>query len=62
MAYLEVTHEAIKNALFQINPDKSLGPDGFNVGFYQRNWDIVSQDTCTVIRNFFITAKLLKEV
>lgn len=31
----------VKAALFQMNPDKSLGPDGFNLGFYQKFWDIV---------------------
>lgn len=26
----------VKQALFQMHPDKSLGPDGFSLGFYQK--------------------------
>jgi len=32
----EVTREGIMAALFQMNPEKAPGPDGFNLAFYQR--------------------------
>lgn len=31
----------VKEALFQINPLGSPGPDGFPIEFYQVHWDII---------------------
>ena len=31
----------IKEAVFSMHLDKSQGPDGMNLGFYQAYWDIV---------------------
>jgi hypothetical protein len=31
-----ITKEELRQALFQMQPDKSPGPDGFNPAFYQR--------------------------
>lgn len=30
--------------LFHIDVDKALGPDGMNLGFYRRFWDICKKD------------------
>jgi hypothetical protein len=38
------TKEELKEALFQMNPDKALGPDGFNPAFYQHFWDLCGND------------------
>ena len=32
----EVTQDEIQSALFQMNPEKSPGPDGFNCGFFAK--------------------------
>ena len=48
-----VTREEIRGTLFQMNPDKALGPDGFNPGFYQKNWELIALDLCKVILYFF---------
>ncbi len=38
------TVEEVKNALFSMHPDKSLGPDDMNPAFYQKFWDVVGND------------------
>ncbi|KAL5541131.1 hypothetical protein UlMin_043417 [Ulmus minor] len=35
------TAEHIRCALFDMNPSKAPGPDGFHAIFFQKNWDIV---------------------
>jgi hypothetical protein len=37
------TNEEIDNALAQMHPLKSLGPDGFGVSFYQHHWEIIGE-------------------
>jgi hypothetical protein len=39
-----ITKVEIQQALFQMHPDKSPGPDGFNPAFYQRFWEQRSDD------------------
>lgn len=58
----EVTDEEIQSNMFQINPDKAPGPDGFNARFFQLNWDTVGLDVCNDVRDFFIHQKLVKEL
>ncbi|PNX99600.1 ribonuclease H [Trifolium pratense] len=36
--------EELRQALFQMHPDKSPGPDGFNLAFYQRFWAMCGDD------------------
>lgn len=38
------TDSKIRVAVFSINVDKALGPDGFSAGFYQSFWDIIGAD------------------
>lgn len=38
------TLEEFRCAVFQMYPDKSPGPDGFNPAFYQRFWNEVGED------------------
>jgi hypothetical protein len=39
-----ITKEELKEALFQMHPDKAPGPDGFNPAFYQHFWDLCGSD------------------
>ncbi|GAU37962.1 hypothetical protein TSUD_269770 [Trifolium subterraneum] len=39
-----ITKVEIQQALFQMHPDKSPGPDGFNPAFFQRFWEHCSDD------------------
>ncbi|XP_021889917.1 uncharacterized protein LOC110808658 [Carica papaya] len=43
-----LSSEEIKQTVFRMHPDKSSGPDGMNLAFYQNFWHIVGTD---VIRN-----------
>lgn len=56
----EVTELQVKNALFSIQAEKALGPDGFNAKFYQANWDVVGQDLRTLVKAFFSSGHLLR--
>ncbi|XP_031105595.1 uncharacterized protein LOC116010359 [Ipomoea triloba] len=50
--------EEIKQALFDMDPCKAPGPDGFTAGFYQKAWDIVGKDLINFALNFFETGTL----
>lgn len=36
--------EELKEAVFGMESNKTAGPDGFNIEFYQHFWDIVKND------------------
>lgn len=60
MAQVEV-HE-VKKAIFSMHSDKSPGPDGMSPGFYQKFWNIGGDDLVKVVRNFFTTGTLEKDI
>ena len=41
---LPFSKEEFKEAIMQMHPDKSSGPDGFDPAFFQRFWDLVGDD------------------
>nr|GEY40675.1 hypothetical protein [Tanacetum cinerariifolium] len=56
-----VTNEEIKSAMFSIGDDRAPGPDGFTSAFFKKSWNIVGDDICKAVRDFFSNGKLLKE-
>ncbi|XP_074266041.1 uncharacterized protein LOC141588501 [Silene latifolia] len=56
------TVEEIKHSIFSIPKSKSPGPDGFNSQFYRDAWEIVGEEVCVAIANFFSTGKLLNQI
>lgn len=53
-----ITKEELRLALFQMHPDKSPGPDGFNATFFQRFWSLCGDEIfeatkCWMDRGFF---------
>jgi hypothetical protein len=50
----EFTQELISNALFQIGPLKTSGPNGSLPGqFFQKNWDTMRGDVSRAVLHFF---------
>ena len=55
-----MTDEEIHNAIFQMDPYKAPGPDGFGASFYQQHWTTIKEQLCAAIKDFFSSGKLLK--
>lgn len=53
------TEEETKNALFQMETNKALGPDKISIEFYQGCWDIIKADVMNLFRDFLITRLIL---
>lgn len=49
-----VTNDVIKHTLFSIGNEKALGPDGYSSLFFKRAWNIVGDDFCAAIKDFFL--------
>jgi hypothetical protein len=41
---MPITRDELKEALFQMHPDKAPGPDEFNPTFYQHFWELCGND------------------
>lgn len=58
----DVKDEEIKSTVFQLNPDKAPGPDGFNARFFQLHWDVIGTDICKAVNFFFKHKRLVREI
>ena len=47
---VKITKEEIKKALFDMEPDKAPGPDGFSARFFQDCWSIVEKDLLKMVQ------------
>jgi hypothetical protein len=47
-----ISKEELKEALFQMHPDKAPGPDGFNPAFYQHFWELCGNDIFEAAREW----------
>lgn len=57
-----VGREEVRLAVFQQEPLKAPGSDGFPGIFYQQYWDIVGNDVFEAVRYFFLEGKILNEM
>ncbi|KAK5774661.1 hypothetical protein PVK06_042517 [Gossypium arboreum] len=48
-----VMSEEIKVTLFDMAPFKDPGSDGFQAGFFQKQWEIIVEDICDWVKNVF---------
>lgn len=58
----EFTIEEIRRALSKMQPLKVPGPDGFSVGFYQRNWATIGGEVCNVVLCFLNSGQLDEQI
>lgn len=52
----------VKEAMFQIDKNKSPGHDDYGSGFYRSAWDIVGADITEAVLEFFENSQLLKQL
>ena len=52
----------IKHALFTIDDAKAPRPDGFSPCFFKKSWDVIGEDFCLAMQNFFESGALLKQI
>ncbi|GKF71287.1 hypothetical protein Tco_0207401, partial [Tanacetum coccineum] len=58
---IPVSDDEIKKALFDIEDNKASGPDGYTSKFFKSAWSVVGKDTCSAVKEFFSSGKLLGE-
>ena len=58
----DVTDEEIKGAMFSIDGNKAPGPDGYTSVFFKKSWDIVGNDVCKAVKDFFLNGRLLAQL
>ncbi|XP_074288935.1 uncharacterized protein LOC141614080 [Silene latifolia] len=56
-----ISKDEIKYALFSIHSSKSPGIYGFSYGFFKAAWDIIVDDFCLVVLDFFKTNFMPKQ-
>ncbi|XP_028053421.1 uncharacterized protein LOC114257814 [Camellia sinensis] len=56
----EFSEEEILSAIKSCGGNKALGPDGFNMSFFQKCWHIVKEDVFLFMRDFHQNAKLVR--
>lgn len=57
-----LSREEVKQAVFQMDPIKAPGLDGFTPVFFQRYWEIVGSDITAAIESFMHSGRLLRGV
>ncbi|GKA20014.1 RNA-directed DNA polymerase, eukaryota, reverse transcriptase zinc-binding domain protein [Tanacetum coccineum] len=58
----DVSDDEIKEAMFLIDGIKAPGPDGFSSLFFKTAWNIVGEDVCKSVKEFFVIRKLLSKI
>lgn len=57
-----VTADEIKKAVDNLGAMKAPGPDDMNGLFYQKHWEVVKEDICNAVINFFQHGLLPPEI
>jgi hypothetical protein len=57
-----MSNDVVKKALFSIGNEKAHGFDDYSSFFFKRSWNVVGNDFCAEIKDFFVSGELLKQV
>nr|GEZ04640.1 hypothetical protein [Tanacetum cinerariifolium] len=57
----EVSSNEINEALFDIDDNKDPRPNGYTAKFFKQSWNVIGEDVCNAVKEFFSKGKLLKE-
>ncbi|KAM1647853.1 hypothetical protein ACFX15_008842 [Malus domestica] len=57
-----ITDREIQEAAFQIPASRAPGPDGFPGSFYHDHWEVVGKDVVNMIKAFWHSGKLLRNL
>lgn len=56
------SNDEIKKIVFETKPRTTPGPDGFPPGFYQLMWELVGPEVIEMVKSFFHSHHLLKQL
>ncbi|XP_019223639.1 PREDICTED: uncharacterized protein LOC109205382 [Nicotiana attenuata] len=56
------TEKDVKQAMFNIDSNKTSGPDGYGSGFFKAAWSAIGQEVTNAVLQFFENGKLLQQV
>ncbi|GKD39484.1 zinc finger, CCHC-type containing protein [Tanacetum coccineum] len=48
-----ITNDEIKKVMSFISDNRTPGPDGYSSAFFKKGWDIIGNDVCDAVREFF---------
>ena len=54
--------EEIKEAVWSCDPSKAPGPDGFNMNFIRKSWEVIGDEFQHMVIEFFETGQLLRKL
>jgi hypothetical protein len=57
-----IDNDEVRKAIFNMDPWKAPGPDGFPAGFYQKSWSIVGNHVCDFVRLVWSNPSKISEV
>ncbi|KAL2225249.1 UNVERIFIED_CONTAM: Retrovirus-related Pol polyprotein from type-2 retrotransposable element R2DM, partial [Sesamum indicum] len=57
-----VTPLEVKEAIFHISDNKAPGPDGYSSCFFKKAWNIVGDQVCRAVLDFFRCGRMLRQL
>jgi len=57
-----VSVDDIKRVLFSMDDNKASSPDGYTSAFFKQAWNIVGEDLCSAVQDFFASGEILKQL
>ncbi|KAL2250196.1 UNVERIFIED_CONTAM: hypothetical protein Sindi_2493300 [Sesamum indicum] len=58
----EVITVEVKDAIFHIDDNKAPGPDGYSSSFFKRAWNVVGDQVCRAVLDFFRNGRMLRQL